>query len=92
MLRDIKRLRDIIGSPQGCGCVLDDQTLYRLLQRYPCYELAAYHACIMMAREDSLELSDGTRIPSQRDYWLTRAAELRPTRTGTVGRADEVTA
>ena len=90
MLRDINRLREIIGSPQGCGCALSDEMLYRLLTRYPCYELAAYHACIMMAREDSLELPDGTRIPSQREYWLTRAAELRPVRSGTVKRADEV--
>ena len=89
MLRDIDRLRGIIGSPQGCGCALPDETLYRLLARYPCYELAAYHACIMMAREDSLTLADGTVIPSQRDYWLTRAAELRPVRSGTVRRADE---
>ena len=90
MLRDLSRLRDIIGCPQGCGCTLSDDTLYSLLLRYPCYELAAYHACIMMAREDSLELSDGTRIPSQRQYWLTRAAELRPTRTRSLARADEV--
>ncbi len=92
MLHDIDRLRGIIGSPQGCGCALSDEALYALLARYPCYELAAYHACVMMAREDSLELADGTHIPSQREYWLTRARELRPSRTGTVVRADEVTA
>lgn len=91
MLRDINRLRRIISAPGGGCCTLDDTALSELLERYPCYELAAYHACIIMAQEDSLRLPDGTTIPSQRAYWLSRARQLRPARSRTVVRADEVT-
>lgn len=86
---DINKLRRIISAPSCGGRVLDDQTLSALLERYPCYELAAYHACIIMAQDDSLRLPDGTDIPSQRQYWLNRARQLRPVRDRPLKRADE---
>ena len=92
MDHNIERLRSMIApAGSGCRCALDDGFLCALLERYPCYELAAYHACLTLAQDDSLALPDGTKLPAQRAYWLSRAAELRPTRTGLLRRADEVT-
>ena len=90
MNHDISRLRALIAPPDGGGqCNISDDTLAALLMRYPCYELAAYHACLMLARDDSLTLPDGTQLPSQREYWLSRAAALRPSHTGGLRRADD---
>ena len=90
MRSDISRLRALIAPPDdGCRCILKDEVLAALLKKYPCFELAAYYACILLARNDSLTLPDGTQLPSQREYWLSRAAALRPSRTRTLRRADD---
>ena len=88
---DIDRLRSMIAPARGGqSCALGDGFLFELLERYPCYELAAYHACLSLAQDDSLTLPDGTKLPSQRAYWLSRAAELRPSGSRVMRRADEV--
>ena len=84
MKSDIDRLRALIAPPvDGYRCDLKDEVLEALLKKYPCFELAAYCACMLLARNDSLAMPDGTQLPSQREYWLSRAAILRPSRTRT---------
>lgn len=92
---NITKLRTMLELP-GCSeagkCFLTDEQLLALLERYPCYELAAYHACIIMAQRTDMRLSDGTDIPDQSAYWLRRALSFRPKMGGQVRRADEVSA
>lgn len=80
----------------GCSgadkCFLTDEQLLILLELYPCYELAAYHACLMMAQRTDMRLSDGTDTPDQSVYWLRRALSFRPNGGGILRRADEVSA
>lgn len=73
-----------------CGCPLSDDTLMALLEMYPCYELALYHACMLLARDSSLRLSDGTQAASQSRYWLRLALSYRPSHTKSICRADSV--
>ena len=75
---------------ENCGCFLSDDQLDDLLTRFPCYELAAYHACIMMAQRTDLRLSDGTTTPDQSGYWLRCALTFRPGGSRALCRADEV--
>ncbi len=77
---------------EGCGCFLSDEQLCVLLMQYPCFELAAYHACILMAQRTDLRLSDGTTVPDQSSYWLRCALSLRPNNSRPLCRADEVCA
>lgn len=89
---DIQKLRAMLGSPPGsgeCECGLSDGQLGSILERYPCYELAAYHACLLMAQNDGIRLADGTVMPDQSEYWLRLALTFRPCASGTVRRADE---
>ena len=86
---DLQKLRALLGSPGGeCGYPLNDATLTALLEKYPCYELAAYQACLLMARSDAVRLPDGTATPDQSGYWKRLALTFRPNRGGTVCRAD----
>ena len=77
---------------ENCGCFLSDDQLGTLLTVYPCFELAAYHACILMAQRTDLRLSDGTSTPDQSVYWLRCALCFRPDGCRTLRRADEVPA
>ena len=77
---------------ENCGCFLTDGQLSDLLTQYPCYELAAYHACILMAQRTDLRLSDGTSVPDQSSYWLRCALRFRPNSSRPLTRADEVCA
>lgn len=82
----------MLGSPSvggECECTLSDCQLGALLERYPCYELAAYHACMLMAQNDGMRLPDGTVTPDQSGYWLRMALTFRPCASGSVRRADE---
>lgn len=89
ILNKLRRVLTVSAAACGCcGCPLSDDTLAALLEMYPCYELALYHACMLLARDSSLRLSDGTAAPSQSRYWLRLALSFRPSRTGTVNRAD----
>lgn len=90
----VARLRGMI-EPAGCaggGTALSDDALGALLDEYPCYELAAYHACLRLAQNSELRLADGTSAPSQENYWLRMAQVFRPSRSGSLCRADEAEA
>ena len=89
---DIRRLRGLIAPPgeDAPCCPFSSVQLYALLENHGSCENAAYHACLLLARDDSVSLPDGTSLPSQREYWLMRAAALRPKRGGMLRRADEV--
>lgn len=80
----------MLTPPGECeSCPMSDRALRELLTRYPCYELAAYHACMLLAQESAIRLADGTTAPSQRRYWLSMAQTFRPVRGGVLRRADE---
>ena len=71
-----------------CGkCPLGTERLRVLLRVYGTARSAAYHACLELASSTQLR-SEGTTLPEQREYWLTRAAQMRRSRTGTIRRAD----
>lgn len=86
----LRRLLELPGCPAAGKCFLTDEQLITLLEMYPCYELAAYHACLMMAQRTDMRLSDGTDIPDQSLYWLRRAIAFRPNGGSSLRRADEV--
>lgn len=90
----VSRLRRLLGSAdcENCGCFLTDEQLSALLTQYPCYELAAYHACLLMAQRTDLRLPDGTSTPDQSAYWLRCALSFRPNVSRPLARADEVCA
>ena len=88
---DIARLRGML-EPAGCaggGVALSDGALGALLDEYPCFELAAYHACLRLSQNTELRLADGTAAPSQENYWRRMAAVFRPQRGGCIKRADD---
>lgn len=77
-------------QPGECDCCpLSETTLLWLLSKYRSYELAAYHACLMLSQDSSMRMSDGTTTPSQSQYWLNRALTFRRNRGGTLHRADQ---
>ena len=87
----IAKLRKMINvSGNGCSCFLGVELLENLLERYPCYELAAYHACIIMAQRTDMRLSDGTEMPDQSSFWLRCALAFRENKSRPLCRADEV--
>lgn len=88
----LRRMIELPGCSEAGKCFLTDEQLLTLLELYPCYELAAYHACLMMAQRTDMRLSDGTDIPDQSVYWLRRAISFRPNSGGSLCRADEVSA
>ena len=95
MLNDsVIKLKRMLGTVdcEGCGCFLTDEQLCCLLTQYPCFELAAYHACILMAQRTDLKLSDGSSVPDQSSYWLRCALRFRPNSSRPLIRADEVCA
>jgi len=79
-----------VSEGEGCTCFLSNEILSDLIARYLCLELAAYHACILMAQRTDMKMSDGTTIPDQSGYWLRRAMEFRPYSGRQLRRADEV--
>ena len=86
---NIQHLRAMLDTAGECAvCTLSDLTLGELLKRYPCYELAAYRACILLSQEGAMRLADGTATPSQSRYWLRRAADFRPNTGRALRRAD----
>lgn len=91
---NITKLRNLLNTTQdtGCSCFLGDNALGELIDRYPCLELAAYQACLLMAQRTDMKLSDGTSIPDQSGYWLRRAMSFRPYSGRVLSRADEVKA
>lgn len=90
MFNKLKRALTISAADCNCcGCPLSDDTLSTLLEMYPCYELALYHACLLLSRDSSLRLSDGTQAASQSRYWLRLALSYRPCASTTLRRADE---
>ncbi len=90
----VARLRSMlnVSAGEGCSCFLSDEMLSELIDRYPCLELAAYHACLLMAQRTDMKMSDGTTIPDQSGYWLRRAVGFRPYSGRILRRADEVRA
>lgn len=83
-------LRAMLSQPGECECCpLSQTTLLWLLAKYGSYELAAYHACIMLSQDSAMRMSDGTTAPSQSRYWLNMAMTFRPNRGGAMQRADE---
>lgn len=86
------KLRSMLNLPsgEGCTCFLTNEVLEGLLERYPCLELAAYHACLVMAQRTDMKMTDGTSVPDQSGYWLRRAMQFRPYAGKALCRADEV--
>lgn len=88
----IAKLRNMlnVSEGEGCSCFLSNEMLGELIDRYPCLELAAYQACLLMAQRTDMKMSDGTTIPDQSGYWLRRAMGFRPYSGRILRRADEV--
>lgn len=69
--------------------VLDDRTLEVLLdQADGDLRRAAYLGALRKAHDDAVTLPDGTRLESQREYWLTVARSYRTNLGGGVRRTD----
>ena len=87
---DPRVLRAMLSQPGECECCpLSQTTLMWLLAKHGSYDSAAYHACVMLAQDCAMRMSDGTSVPSQRRYWLNLALSFRPNRGGALRRADQ---
>ena len=83
---DITALVSLL-TRECAGCPMSTERLRVLLSVYGTVKSAAYHACLELAASTQTKTS-GSTTPEQREYWLTLAQSFRPSRTGTVRRAD----
>ena len=85
-LEALKRMLE--ETDEGCRA-LTDETLQQLIEDAGGdLRRAAYAGALRKARNDGITLPDGTRLESQREYWLTIARNYRQNRTGGAPRAD----
>lgn len=78
-------------SGEGCDCcAFTDIRLASLLaQAGGDVMKAAYLGALYMAEQSETLIPDGTRLTSNRKYWLTLAAVYRNKCSGVIPRADE---
>lgn len=81
-------LMTMLEEDESCR-MLSDETLEALIAEADGdLRRAAYLGALRKARNDAVTLPDGTRLESQRDYWLTVARSYRTNFTGGMPRAD----
>ena len=84
----LKCLKAMLEEDGECRMLTDEMLSSLLDQAGGDLRKAAYHGALRKARDDSITLPDGTRLESQRDYWLTVARSYRENRSGGMQRAD----
>ena len=85
----LQSLRVMLEETDDSCRTLDDDLLTTLLEASGGnLRRAAYEGALRKARNDAITLPDGTRLDSNRDYWLAVARSYRTNFTGGMPRAD----
>ena len=84
----LETLKQMLEEDDSCR-TLSDETLAALIaEANGDLRRAAYLGALRKARNDAITLPDGTRLESQREYWLTVARSYRTNYTGGAPRTD----
>lgn len=84
----LETLKTMLEEDDGCRVLNDDALEALLAEAGNDLRQAAYLGAMRKARNDAITLPDGTRLESQREYWLTVARSYRSNRGGGVRRTD----
>lgn len=82
------RLKAMLEEDGECRMLTDEMLRSLIDQAGGDLRRAAYLGALRKARNDAITLPDGTRLESQREYWLTVARGYRSNYSGGVPRTD----
>ena len=84
----LETLMQMLEEDDGCRTLSDGALEALIAKANGDLRRAAYLGALRKARNDAITLPDGTRLESQREYWLTVARSYRTNFTGGMPRAD----
>lgn len=86
----LETLKTMLEEDDSCRVLDDDELTALLCEANNDVRRAAYLGALRKARNDAITLPDGTRLESQREYWLTVARGYRSNRGGGIRRTDGI--
>ena len=84
-------LKNLLMEEDNSCRFLSDKLLNSIIAKYPNdFGSACYEALMRKANSDDISLPDGTRLASNRFYWLTLASLYKPNNSKVLNRSDEI--